>query len=328
MIIRGCLFSVLLSLPFAPFLLAQTSSSACGIVSVYDSQEGQITGIVPADFEAKVQGKSVKVASIEPDRRPHRFVLIVDARPMMLGAGKSLRRWKFTLAGHFFAENRQRAQFALVIFSSHTNVVVDFAQGNAAVEDLLQKASKGLDPPTKDPDKETDLEDAVLRGLNLLDQPTSADAIYVVAEALDFKSPHDVREVVRRLADAEVRLFAMLFYPEPGFVNNPNFVVMPAEELSEIARKSGGAILSKAELHDDRLVLTAKIDGNVTNEETLTHLYQAITKTSVLEVELPFAVDKSDKFELKLSDAAQRRWKGAHTIYSHQLSSCASRTAS
>ena len=103
--------------------------------------------------------------------------------------------------------------------------------------------------------------------------------------------------------------------------------VLGPEELSEIAWKSGGAILSTAEWHKDRVSLSANADGKATTKETLTLLYQAILQDSLLELEFPFSVEKNESFQLKLSDSARHQWKSAQMIYSDNLIGCGSNSA-
>jgi hypothetical protein len=115
----------------------------------------------------------------------------------------------------------------------------------------------------------------------------------------------------------------VLLQRESGLRKRAEEVLGP-EELSEIARKSGGAILSTAEWHKDHVSLSANADGKVTTQETLTLLYQAILQDSLLELEFPFPVEKNESFQLKLSDSARHQWKSAQIIYSDNLIGCGS----
>ncbi|HTF23429.1 MAG TPA: VWA domain-containing protein [Candidatus Limnocylindria bacterium] len=326
---------LLLNLSSAVFVSAQADSCSHRSVSVYvqDSQGSPITGLVPADFEAKAHGKPVKILSITPDSRPHRLLLIVDTTHSMNNAetgeppGEPPRwRWQIALAQHFFKQNRQKAQIALLIFSKQINDVVDFSQGNAAVDVKLQEAAKGYDNLRNDPTKGTaTLHDAILQGLQLFDHTSSADAIYVLSDAVENNTAtHDFGAVIQRLIAMEVRLFAVLLQREIGYRNKTAEEVLGPEELSEIARKSGGAILSTAEWHNDRVSLSANANGKATTQETLTRLYQAILQRSLLELELPFPLEKNESFQLKLSDSARHQWKGAQIIYSDSLIGCGS----
>jgi hypothetical protein len=322
---------LLLNLSSAAFVSAQADSCSHRSLSVYvqDSQGSPITGLVPADLEAKAHGKPVKILSISPDSRPHRVLLIADTTHSMNSAatGEPPRwRWQIALAQHFFEQNRQKAQIALLIFGKQINVVVDFSQGNAAVGVKLQEAAKGYDNLRNEPTKgTTTLHEAVLQGLQLFDHATSADAIYVLTDAVENNTAtHDSGEVIQRLIAMDVRLFAVLLQQEIGYRNKTAEEVLGPEELSEIARKSGGAILSTAEWHNDRVSLSANANGKATTQETLTRLYQAILQDSLLELVLPFPLEKNESFQLKPSDSARHQWKGAQIIYSDSLIGCGS----
>jgi hypothetical protein len=232
-------------------------------------------------------------------------------------------RWQFALAQHFFVANRQKAQIALLIFSRRINEVVDFSQGNSKVDEKLRQAAKGYDYLRKDPKASTTLHDAILQGLLLFDHPSSADAIYVLTDAGDWVGiTQGAPALIQRLVATQVRLFAVLLQREPDFGPKIPYEVDGPEELSQIARKSGGAILSTAEWHGNRVNLSANPDGKATTQDTLTRLYQAILQDSVMEIELPFPVEKNDSFQLRLSNSARDRWKRPQIMYPENLIDC------
>jgi hypothetical protein len=314
------------------FVLEQNDSCSHRVLPVFvkDSQAKSVAVLAPADFEAKVQGKPVNILSIASDQRPHRLLVIVDLTHSMKngGTGEPPRwRWQLALARHFFEQNRQKAQIALLIFSKQINDVVNFYQGNAAVDIKLQQAAKGPDDLRNDSKGSTTLRDAILQGLQLFDDPSSADAVNVLSDAVESNTAaQGFSEVILRLNATEVRLFAVLLQQEIGYRNKTAEERLGPEELSEIARKSGGAILSTAEWHKDRVSLSANADGKATTQETLTNLYQAILQDSLLELELPFAVEKNESLQLKLSDSAHDRWKGAQILYPESVVGCRANT--
>lgn len=288
-------------------------------VSVKDSEGRAITDLAPADFEAKVHGKPVKILSVTSDARPHRLLLVVDiSHSMKNGATGEPPRWswQFALARHFFGQNHQKAQVALLIFGNQINDVVDFSQGNAAVDAKLQQAAKGPDDLRNLPRGRTTLQEAILEGLQLFDQPSSADAVYLLSDAIESSTAaQGSGEVIQLLNATHVRLFAVLLQQEIGYRTRSAEEVLGPRELSEIARKSGGAVLSTAEWHKDRVSLSANSDGKATSQETLTGLYQVILQDSLLEIELPFPAEKNERFQLKFSNSAGHRWKSAQIIY-------------
>ena len=211
----------------------------------------------------------------------------------------------------------------MLIFSRRVNEVVDFSQGNAKVDEKLRQAAKGYDYLRKDPKAATRLHEAILQGLLLFDHPSSADAIYVLTDAGDWLGiTQGAPALNQRLVATQVRLFAVLLQREPDSGPKIPYEVDGPEELSHIARKSGGAILSTAEWHGNRVSLSANPDGKATLQETLARLYQAILQDSVLEIELPFPVEKSESFQLRLSNSVRDQWKKVQIMYPENLIGC------
>jgi hypothetical protein len=156
----------------------------------------------------------------------------------------------------------------------------------------------------------------------LLDHPTSADAIYVLTDGGDNASKSSTDDVTKRLAVTSVRLFVLLLYKDTGFRNRTPEEITGPDELSEITRKSGGEILSAAEWRGSQIALSANSNTQLPGKETLSRLYQTILQDRLLEIELPFEIVKSERWELKLSEVARRQWKGVQITYPTILISC------
>jgi Mg-chelatase subunit ChlD len=293
-------------------------------VALRDAQNLLIQSVSVADFEGKVHGKPVKILSLAPDPRPHRLVLILDTSGSMgsMEGEPPLFALESVLARHFFEVNQQRSQIALVIFNKQVNEVVDFASGNSAVADKLQQIATDPNFGKLNLKGTTALRDAILKGLQLLDLPSSADALYVLSDGGDNASKHSVAGVTERLAVTSVRLFVVLLRKSTGYRNRAPEELSGPGELSEITLKSGGEILSAAAWHGKQVALSADSAGKLKSQETLSRLYQAIFQDSLLQVELPFPIPKNEHWELKLSDAARRKWKGAQITYPTTLTSC------
>jgi hypothetical protein len=200
--------------------------------------------------------------------------------------------------------------------------VIDLAQGNSAVGDKLRQVTGDHEYIKTHLKGRTALRDAIVQGIQLLDHPSSADAVYVLTDGGDNASRQSAAEVGRRLAVASVRVFAVLLYQSSGHRNRTPEEVSGPGELMEIAQKSGGEILSAAEPQGNRVALTADPEGKLRTEEVLARLYQTILQDSLLEVELPFPIAKSEHWEVKLSSAARHQWKDAKIIYPDTLISC------
>jgi hypothetical protein len=87
-------------------------------------------------------------------------------------------------------------------------------------------------------------------------------------------------------------------------------------------RSDGCRVLSAAAWHGKQVALSADPEAKLKTQETLARLYQTILGDNLLEIELPFPLAKNEHWELKLSDAARRQWKGTQITYPTTLISC------
>jgi hypothetical protein len=229
---------------------------------------------------------------------------------------------ELSLAHEFYETNRQASQIALVLFHEKNNEVIDFLEGNSAVGNKLEQLAQDHQYVKAHLKGKTTLRDAIFQGVQLLDRPTSADAILVFTDGEDSASHLTVAELNQRVALSSVRVFGILIRHVPGYQSRtPEIPSMPGAELSEIAVNSGGEILTAVELRGSSIVLSAG-NGKSTAQETLTHLYRTVLQDSLLEVELPFPIVKTEHWELILSDEARGRWKDVRITYPRTLSSC------
>lgn len=292
-------------------------------VSFRDAHNLPLQSISVTDLEAQVHGKAIKILSIAPDPRPHRLILVLDTSGSITGSQGDPALWnlELSLARHFFAVNRQRSQVALLLFNNQVTDIIDFSPGNSTVADKLQQIG------TREYAKahirgRTALRDAIFRGIQLLDHPSSADAIYVLTDGGDNASHQSASELDGRLAVTSVRLFAVLLVREFGYRNRTPEEENGPRDLAETAQKSGGEILTAAAWVGSRVALSANAEAKAKSEEILNRLYQTILQDNLLEVELPFPIAKNEKWELKLSSAARRQWKNAKITYPNTLISC------
>jgi Mg-chelatase subunit ChlD len=318
----------------AGFLLCNSTAfsqePACMVrklpVSFRDAQNLPIQNLSVADLEAKVRGKPVKILSLALDPRPHRIVLILDTSGSMGSFEGESALWnlELSLARHFFEMNRKRSQIALLFFDNQVNDIVNFASGNSAVDDMLQQVLKDRNYLKNHIRGKTALRDAILQGVQLLDHPSSADAVFALTDGGDNGSHQTRSELDNRLAITGVRLFAILLQKEARYRNRTPEELSGPGELSEITRKSGGEILTAAAWHGDKVALSANAEAKVKSEENLSRLYQTIFQDSLLEVKLPFPNARNENWELNLTDRVRREWKGAQITYPTTLISCTS----
>ena len=293
-------------------------------VSFRDGQNLPLQNISVSDLEGKVHGKPVKILSLAPDQRPHRLVLMLDTSGSIGASAMDAPLWdlELFLARHFFEMNHQRSQIALLFFNDKVNEVIDFSEGNSAVAHKLQQVGEDRDYLKNHLKGRTALRDAILQGVQLLDHPTSADAVYLLTDGGDNASAHSASDLLRRLAVTAVRVFAVLLYRSAGYRTRTPEEISGPEELSEVALKSGGEILTAAEWQGKSVALSANAEAKVRSEEMLNRLYLTILQDKLLEIELPFPIAKNERWELKLSNAAHHQWKNAQIVYSNILVGC------
>jgi len=293
-------------------------------VSFRDAQNLPLQNFSVSDLEAKVQGKPVRIVSLEADPRPHRVVLVLDSSASMASVEEETPLWKLgvSLARHFFDVNSQRAHLAMLVFNNQVTDEINFSQGNSVVGEKLQQIAENRDFVKIHIKGKTALRDAILQAILMLDHPTSADAVYVLTDGGDNASHNSVEELNRRLAVTSVRVFAVLLQRNLPYRNRTPEEEMGPQDLSEIAHKSGGEILTAAEWRGKQVALSANADARVKSEEMLNRLYQTIFQDRLLEVELPSPLKSNEHWELKLSNAARHEWKNVQIIYSDTLIGC------
>lgn len=210
----------------------------------------------------------------------------------------------------------------MLFFNDQVHDLVDFSQGNAAVAEKLRQVAEDRNYLKEQVKGSTGLRDAIFRGIQLIDHPSSADAVYVLTDGGDNASHQSASALDRRLAVTSVRVFAVLLYQKLGNRNRTPEESNGPDELAEITRKSGGEILTAAQWQGKGFTLSADAEAKVKLEETLHRLYQAIVQNSLIEVELPFPISKNERWELDLSSAARHQWKNAKVTYTDTLVSC------
>src|SRR5262249_34034444 len=164
----------------------------------------------------------------------------------------------------------------------------------------------------------TALRDAILQAIQLIEHPTSADAVLVLTDGDgDNASKHKNSALIQSLDASSVRVFSLLASPDQlGYRNRTPEELEGASDFSVLARNSGGEILSSAQLEGEKVILKRSFDAKITTtEEALQRLYQTILHNDLLEIELPGAIAKRERFELKLVGSARARWKNAQLTY-------------
>jgi hypothetical protein len=170
----------------------------------------------------------------------------------------------------------------------------------------------------------TALWDTVLIGVGLLQDPTSADVLYLITDGGEDASRATATDARHRLAESSSRVFVSLIAPPP--VGNRNRTPEEAngpEEMSKIAHATGGAIFGPITQGNSGPVLLASDSSqNLTIYAALRHFYEAMLGGYRMKVELPTVVDKWREWKLELSRERQRQFQDSELGYTRDLAPC------
>lgn len=197
---------------------------------------------------------------------------------------------------------------------------VRFSDGNTAVRNRLQAMA------TPDYAKSvyggSAIRDAIENAARLFDQPTSADAIYLVTDGYDNLSKSDPGKLGHLLASSSVRLFVTIVSSWDNAGPRPE--VSAFDGLSTLAEDSGGYMLGQISWVGGKPKLDVRSDAatNVSLSDSFSRYFRAITEDQALQIKLSAPINKPERLKLKLSDSARKRWKGAQVIYPNFLAGC------
>lgn len=301
------------------------------MASVIDAKGNPVPGLGREDFSARFRGKPVNITFAELDTHTRRIVILLDASPSML---EPSGKWRLALdATEDFATNAPPGfALALLVFAEKVEARIAFAQGRPVIEEKLASlktrgkvfAKRGW---------QTALWDAVLQSLGEFSTPHLGDVIYVITDGGDNKSNSKPAQAESALFAAGARLF--VFIPPEDFI--PDDSLGPPEDMANIAKATGGNILSLVPLGLWERSLAMQPDADVLAEQTyaiqhtkdlsrehLDALYRQMAVFYRLDVELPQAVDKPRDWSLKL-EAPGKNKKGWSLVYPRKLMPCAAR---
>lgn len=284
-------------------------------ISAYDSQGRTIRGFAPSDFEAKYRKEPVRILSVVPDNRPHRVVILLDSS----GGMGSVGRQALAAASDLAETQLPNTQVALIIFGEKINAQIDFSSGQSAVAGRLHQILSNENNISKFFYGRTAVFDSLIAGLRLLSNPTSADSLYLVSDAYDNSSHASFDQVSRQLNSSGVRLFLVAVFQPMGFRNRTPAELKGTGAIDILVRETGGEIIAPYK------------QGMPSNPREIAQIstamkafYSRMTKNDLVEIHLPLAVDKHEKWDLKFSPEKKKRFKGVELSYPTTLAPCES----
>lgn len=293
-------------------------------ISVRDAQGIPIHGLQPSDFEAKIHGKPAQILSITPDMRPHRVVILLDTSGSMAGESEAPPAWQAaTIVALQLAVTRgSKIPLSLVLFGETVNVAVDFSQGSPAVTNRLEEMLKDTGFGKKGIRGRTPLYDAIAKGFRLLENPTSADVLYVITDAgnnLGHEYPHDIE---RLLAPSGVRIFAVILadtalrnIPTPEEVTGP-------VDLANLVEDTGGIILGLVRTSPGGAWTIIGQGGRANWQAAMQLFYQSLFENDLLRVQSPPDLRKRQRLQIKLSEESRKKWKNAQLFVPGEIEPC------
>jgi hypothetical protein len=293
-------------------------------ISVRDGDGKPIRGLAPSDFDAKIHGEHATVLSVEPDMRPHRLVILLDTSASMAGDMLS-RRWPMAinLADDAAQVSGSRTQVALLLFGGQTNELYDFSKGNAPIINRLKEIASDSKFAKKQVRGHTALYDAIAKGYQLLDHPTSADVLYIITDGFDNESHTRPSEIQSLLIKSMVRLFAAVLQDASTLHFQLSPGVRGPEDLAKLVKTSGGTVLGLLETSavDNRWAIGGA-DENASMQEVLDSLYRTMIENDLITIQIPSSLPGRERLQIKLPEASHKKWKDAEIFYPSEVGPC------
>jgi len=292
-------------------------------VGVVDSAWNLVPNLGATSFRGKLRGHDVQVLSATVDTNPRHIVMLLDASGSMMEPSAQWETEK-SLSESLIRWGPQWASIAQMAFAASVIDTEGFAQGPLALMKNLHALLNVCE--RRKVAGQTALYDAILSARGLLDAPKLGDVIYALTDAGDNKSQAALRKVGEDLAEAGIRLFAVVIRREPldqvrG--RTPEEVGGPTQ-LHSLVEATGGNTLTLP------LVITTPVrayyDAKTRQsalELALQRLYQQMSDFYRVELKLPGTVDKPTKWKLEVIDASGKPMRGVEVHYPQELMPCA-----
>lgn len=302
---------------------AQDDPCATGLIplTVRDARGELIHNYTDGDLELKLGGAAQHLDSIQRETRPRRIVLLLDASGSMKEAGREILWPRAIASARFLAGlSERRARLALLIFNKKVVEEIGFSEDNAAITKRLNDLAQDQKFLDHEVQGTTHLYDAMNRALQLLGQPTSADALFVVSDAGENGSRLHFADIKRQLLETRVRVFlARLETAETNHRIRSPEELSGVEDTLTLVEQTGGAGMTLAP-HQINLGFRTRPTPSVA--EGVRMFYGGLFDNDVFEFSSPPPDSKKRELKITLSSVGRDRLGGAQLSYPHQLCSC------
>jgi len=324
---RNCLCFLLFLGSTRPATSQDTCVQRTLTLNVFNASGGLVRGLEPADFEAKLGGKAVRILAVRPDERPHRIAVLLDTSGAVLGQPDA-EAWVAanTIASHISHATLQNTSLALLLFSDKVNEQIDFSQGAPTAAKRLAQIRGDVAYAKEYLHGKTRPRDAILAAMGLVGDPRFSDSIYVIGDGSDNQSRNGSRAVREALASRGVRLFvSMLSFGSVAGMSDWDRRSQESDpiEMSDLANASGGLVFGRLGAGPFRKVIyNLKAGEGQATGNTLASMYAGMTRNDLIEVELPEPVNDWRKWSLELSNDRKKTHKDWFVIYPQELAPC------
>jgi hypothetical protein len=322
-------FTFALTTVGAPHLEAQSAACAPWLVPISVRSPGGdfASGLNMSDFELGPNSSdSMKLMSVSPDSRPRRIVILMDISGSM--AGPTSDSWNVVaqFVRDLASDDSPKLRFALVLFSDRVVETTDFSEDPAAVDRRLKAISADPTFLKRYVHGRTALYDALQSGLQLLRNPTSADALLVITDGGDTDSKTSPNRLLGELSASSTRVFSIVFTRRLYERNDPKADAQKLNEFLEFVERSGGDIFGP--LLINRSGQYAMANPQRTSKplpQELTEFYKEMLENSVMSLKANTNLSKPVNLELRASPETKEKWKGAATfLYPREIGPCLS----
>lgn len=298
-------------------LLAQSLDCANRkvIVQVVDRKGVLVPDLVASDFEASYNGQPVTLTSAQRHHITGRVVLLLDKSGSMgyqygnFNADLQPTPSEQMVLEEFLASLPPSVPVALMFFGEKVESKTGFAETR---EKLQQVASQEFRYSNKWK-SHTALWDAILEAALLLDKTQVGDSIVVVSDGQDNHSKHKQPEVAKILLNQGIRLFVFLPLSTHSQTTEE---ASAAQDLTQAAAETGGRGVEQEILDLSWQPNRLQVARNAS------FIFWRFLAGYELEIAVPVALQKPQKWTLKIKEDIKAKKKIARVEYPARLMPC------
>jgi hypothetical protein len=299
-------------------------------ITPIDAQGNPLRGLRASNLLGKVHGRPVEILSVTLNTQPRRIMVCVDLSGSMTSSPGGL--WPVT---RIMLEDIAEAgptvgQIGMELFAEDVFYAVNISPNPGAVRmkvaSLLGAETEGL-VAKRTPG--TALWDALWQAVDQFTPPSPEDVIYVLTDGSDNRSYHTDKQLEEKLLSHGIRVFA--FIPAVPLTLRAH---TPEESepkvLQGIVTATGGNFIYLCpDPRDSQCKGLPGYSGDGTRGKQRSalldaahRLYQQMAVHYDVTIRLPFALEKSAKWDLVIADDRGHKRRDIELLYPRGLSPC------